>query len=48
MGLIHPNGILAGSSIGSPKFRPASAMGLKKKGVRYIGASSKEKISSNA
>ena len=37
MGLIHPNGILAGSSIGSPKFRLASAMGLKKKGVRYIG-----------
>jgi hypothetical protein len=36
-GLIHPKGILASSSEGSPQFRLASAMQLKKRGVRYIG-----------
>ena len=36
-GLIHPKGILASSSEDSPQFRLASAMQLKKRGVRYIG-----------
>jgi hypothetical protein len=37
MGLVHPNGILASSAEGSTEFRLASAMQLKKKGVRYLG-----------
>ncbi len=37
MGLVHPNGILAGSSTGSPEFRLASAMQMKRMGVRYLG-----------
>ena len=37
MGLVHPNGILAGSSVGSPDFRLASAMTMKRLGVRYLG-----------
>jgi hypothetical protein len=36
-GLIHPKGILASSSEGSPHFRLALAMQLKKRGVRYVG-----------
>ena len=37
MGLVHPNGILAGSSEESPDFRLASAMQMKRLGVRYLG-----------
>jgi hypothetical protein len=37
MGLVHPNGILASSSEGSSEFRLASAIQLKKRGVRYLG-----------
>ncbi len=37
MGLTHPQGIYASSENGGAQFRLASAMELKKKGVRYIG-----------
>jgi hypothetical protein len=37
LGLIHPSGVLASSSESAPQFRLASAMQLKKRGVRYIG-----------
>jgi hypothetical protein len=37
MGLIHSNGILASSFVGSTQLRLASAMQMKKKGVRYLG-----------
>jgi hypothetical protein len=37
MGLIHTNGILASSSDESPEFRLASAMQMKRQGVRYVG-----------
>jgi hypothetical protein len=37
MGLIHPHGIYASSENGGSQFRLASAMEMKKKGVRYIG-----------
>jgi hypothetical protein len=43
MGLVHPNGILASSSMGSSEFRLASAMQLKKKEVRYLGGKLNEK-----
>jgi hypothetical protein len=37
MGLIHPNGIYASSEVSSPNFRLASAVQMKKMGVRYVG-----------
>ncbi len=37
MSLMHPNGIYASSGDGNPQFRLASAMEMKKKGVRYVG-----------
>jgi hypothetical protein len=37
LSLVHPSGILASSSSSAPQFRLASAMQLKKRGVRYIG-----------
>jgi hypothetical protein len=37
LGLVHPSGVLASSSNSAPQFRLASAMQLKKRGVRYIG-----------
>ena len=43
LGLIHPKGVLASSSQTSPQFRLASAMQLKKRGVRYVGGRFEEK-----
>ena len=43
LGLIHPKGVLASSSESSPQFRLASAMQLKKRGVRYLGGRFNEK-----
>ncbi len=37
MGLIHPNGIYASSEKSTPSFRLASAVQMKKLGVRYVG-----------
>jgi hypothetical protein len=37
MGLIHPQGIFASYDEGAPQFRLASAMEMKKKGVRFVG-----------
>jgi hypothetical protein len=37
MGLIHPNGTYASSELSSPNFRLASAVQMKKLGVRYVG-----------
>lgn len=36
MGLIHPNEIYSSSESGTPIFRLASAMQMKKLGVRYM------------
>ena len=37
MGLIHPNGIYASSEASAPSFRLASAIQMRKLGVRYVG-----------
>jgi hypothetical protein len=37
MGLLHPNGILAGIPDETPEFRIASAMQMKARGIRFIG-----------
>jgi hypothetical protein len=43
MALIHPNGIYASSGENSPSFRLASAMQMKKLGIRYVGGKFNDK-----